>query len=594
MSRLASLAHAAAALLAVAAALARTASAADAPLSSDALFSPEWRGKTISTEGVVHNAASLPGGGMLLEVYRTVAAFSVIVSNASGMRTEDLEDAFVSVTGRLEVRFGPDGVPDGVQLFAPDASAVSVLRPPPADPYALEPVEIGSIRFAPGEARAHRVHVKGVVIFSREIDTSFMLHLEEGRNVCVVPTDRSEPLPKKGDIVDVCGFLALVNPTPRLDDSLVRVVGHDDAAVPTPRRLPIAEIVAMPYAIGADADSLYAQTVETEGFVREVNRREKFMQVFITDGVETLLVLVPCDQSLPTPDGFAAGARVKAVGNISFYRRGGLLLSDRPTPHQNLTLHTESVEAVEVVARAPFWTARRTWILLCVVLLAIPFAGFILALAVRHVERTRYDATRRERLRLSHDLHDNLQQILAATKFRLDAAENLVDADLPAAREQISWAKKAVEGAQAGLRSILWDLREESEGPESLAGLLRYAVGRMPHWAGKVSVETHGSEPEGARVFGGRFLMILQEAVGNALSRGRARHVRVRLFFRRGLVRLAVSDDGCGFSPDDVPGEREGHLGLASMAKRAGEIGGTLVVKSEIGKGTLVMVEIPM
>jgi signal transduction histidine kinase len=88
--------------------------------------------------------------------------------------------------------------------------------------------------------------------------------------------------------------------------------------------------------------------------------------------------------------------------------------------------------------------------------------------------------------------------------------------------------------------------------------------------------------------------MILQEAVGNALSSGRARHVRVRLFFRRGLVRLAVSDDGCGFSPDDVPGEREGHLGLASMAKRAGEIGGTLVVKSEIGKGTLVMVEIPM
>ena len=53
-------------------------------------------------------------------------------------------------------------------------------------------------------------------------------------------------------------------------------------------------------------------------------------------------------------------------------------------------------------------------------------------------------------------------------------------------------------------------------------------------------------------------------------------------------------DDTIRFSPDDVPGEREGHLGLASMAKRAGEIGGTLVVKSEIGKGTLVMVEIPM
>ena len=59
------------------------------------------------------------------------------------------------------------------------------------------------------------------------------------------------------------------------------------------------------------------------------------------------------------------------------------------------------------------------------------------------------------------------------------------------------------------------------DGPESLPGLLRYAVGRLPHWAGKVSVESTGTEPERARSLGGRFLMIVQEAVGNALVRGR-------------------------------------------------------------------------
>jgi len=40
-----------------------------------------------------------------------------------------------------------------------------------------------------------------------------------------------------------------------------------------------------------------------------------------------------------------------------------------------------------------------------------------------------------ERLRLSHDLHDNLQQLLAATMFRLDAAQSFFDVNRAAARE---------------------------------------------------------------------------------------------------------------------------------------------------------------
>ena len=565
-----------------------------ASLSSDDLFSPEWRGKAVTVEGVVHSAEPLPDGRMALAVYRTVSAFTVVVADAGGLRPAELEDAQVRVTGTLDMRLGPDGVPIGVQISAPDAASVTVLSPPPEDPYALPLADVSRLRLQADDARRHRIHVRGVVTFSRDIDTSFMLHLDEGRNVSVVPTDSTAALPKVGDIVEACAFLAEVSVMPRLDDAIFRVVGHDPAAVPAPRRLRVAEVVALPYASDATAESLYAQTVETEGVVREVNRREKFMQIFINDGGETLLVVVPFDQSLPTPDGFLPGARLRVVGNISFYHHSGQLLKDRPDPHQNLTLHTASVGEDALVARAPYWTVGRVWALLATIVLALPVAAFALAWSVRHGERTRADAARRERLRLSHDLHDNLQQLLAATMFRLDAAQSFFDVNRAAAREQLGWAKKAVEGTQAGLRSVLWDLQEESGGPESLPGLLRYAVGRLPHWAGKVSVESTGTEPERARSLGGRFLMIVQEAVGNALVRGRAEHVRIRLFFRHGLVRLVISDDGSGFSVADAPGVKEGHLGLSSMSARARELGGTFVVKSEPGKGTVVIVEIPV
>lgn len=241
----------------------------------------------------------------------------------------------------------------------------------------------------------------------------------------------------------------------------------------------------------------------------------------------------------------------------------------------------------------PYWTAGRVWALMGIVVSSLLVVGLAALVLLRRFERERYNATRRERLRLSHDLHDNLQQLLAATMFRLDAAQSLFDYDAQSAKEQLGWAKKAVEGTQAGLRSVLWDLQEESEGPDSLSGLVTYAVGRMAHWQGRVVVEAHGKEPSAARRLGGRFLMIIQEAVWNALARGGAKKVRIRLFFRQGLARLIVSDDGCGFNVGSAPGVGSGHLGLASMRMRAEEIGGSFSVKSEIGRGTSVIVEVP-
>ncbi len=245
----------------------------------------------------------------------------------------------------------------------------------------------------------------------------------------------------------------------------------------------------------------------------------------------------------------------------------------------------------DLSALPPYWNAKRVWMVTAAIIAALVVAALASVFFLRKFERARYEATMRERLRLSHDLHDNLQQLLAATMFRLDAAQSLFDDDRESAREQLGWAKKAVEGTQAGLRGVLWDLQEESEGPESLSGLVKYAVGRMAHWQHRVSVDVYGRERAGARQLGGRFLMIIQEAVWNSLARGGAKHVRIRLFFRPSFVRLMISDDGCGFDVKSAPGVKEGHLGLASMKLRANELGATFSVKSEIGKGTSIIVE---
>ena len=60
-------------------------------------------------------------------------------------------------------------------------------------------------------------------------------------------------------------------------------------------------------------------------------------------------------------------------------------------------------------------------------------------------------------------------------------------------------------------------------------------------------------------------------------------------------ARLTVKDDGEGFSMEDVKARsRRKGFGLVGMEQRVSLLGGTLNVRSEIGKGTLVEAKMPL
>ncbi|MCR5413257.1 MAG: ATP-binding protein [Kiritimatiellae bacterium] len=211
----------------------------------------------------------------------------------------------------------------------------------------------------------------------------------------------------------------------------------------------------------------------------------------------------------------------------------------------------------------------------------------------RDLERAAYDAVRRERLRLSMDLHDDFQQLLTSARFRLVAGENFVAEGAGAAGcEQLRAARAALDSAQSGLRATLWTLSEESEGPGSLLDVFRHAISRMAHWQGVVELEQEGEEPELARRLVGRLLMILQEAVGNAIEHGDATKVRVKVSFGKGWLEMTVADNGDGFDPSAV-GEARGHFGIRNMAMRAKAGGGTFSIDSAPGRGAVLKVSFP-
>ena len=68
----------------------------------------------------------------------------------------------------------------------------------------------------------------------------------------------------------------------------------------------------------------------------------------------------------------------------------------------------------------------------------------------------------------------------------------------------------------------------------------------------------------------------------------------MELCFEPTAVLLRVSDDGCGFDPDQPANQADAHWGIAGMRERAERVGARLRLVSQPGAGTTVEALVPL
>ena len=84
---------------------------------------------------------------------------------------------------------------------------------------------------------------------------------------------------------------------------------------------------------------------------------------------------------------------------------------------------------------------------------------------------------------------------------------------------------------------------------------------------------------------------IVQESLTNARRYSQSDRVLVRLTQRDDYIRIEVQDWGIGFDPRKVG---DGHFGLEGIQERARLFGGSATIKSALGKGTRIVVQLPL
>ena len=92
---------------------------------------------------------------------------------------------------------------------------------------------------------------------------------------------------------------------------------------------------------------------------------------------------------------------------------------------------------------------------------------------------------------------------------------------------------------------------------------------------------------------GHHLLLVVREALNNAVRHGRPGRVSVRLQGENGGLRLRVRDDGCGFDPGAVSRPGAAHYGIVGMRERIESLGGSFVLESAPGRGTAIEIVLP-
>ncbi len=233
-------------------------------------------------------------------------------------------------------------------------------------------------------------------------------------------------------------------------------------------------------------------------------------------------------------------------------------------------------------------------------------------------EHARTLAALQERQRLAQDLHDAVNQSLFSAGLIAEVLPRLWERDPAEAHQSLEDLRRLTRGALAELRELLAELRPSVLTDSSLGELLRQLANAFTGRTNvPVSLDIAGEYDLPADIQVALY-RICQEALNNIAKHTAASRVEIALQYPSGVlydsgpglntgasvaqagapqeiairsVEMRIIDNGQGFDSGKLTAP--GHYGLGMMRERAEAVEAELVVTSQPGHGTTVMLRWP-
>ncbi|HXT64370.1 MAG TPA: PAS domain S-box protein [Pyrinomonadaceae bacterium] len=215
--------------------------------------------------------------------------------------------------------------------------------------------------------------------------------------------------------------------------------------------------------------------------------------------------------------------------------------------------------------------------------------------ALQDYSRRLVHAQEAERENIARELHDEIGQALTAITINLQWMQRS-GAVNENGQPRINESIEVIEDALRRVRELSLELRPSMLDDLGLLAALSWYTTRYSERTGIEAVVT-GDLPKTNNI--GRTIetvcfRIAQEALTNTARYSRATRVDVNIEKQNGLLQMSISDDGIGFIVENhVNAGLTTALGLRGMKERALAVGGKLTIRSEVGKGTDIVLLVP-
>lgn len=559
------------------------------PVTFEELLSARRHYERVEVNGIVRSITLTPASERLISerlvLYVALGTRKLEVQIATTGLTNlpALADARVRIVGLAAGYINNRRQLLAPQLLVNQLADVQVVKPPPADPFGV-PLTASSalLNFDPAGVSQHRVRVHGVVTHRQADEALYLRDADHGLLVQTAQLDLVNP----GDVVEVVGFPAIGRFSAFLEDAEFRITGH----AADPRPLPTSLTEALTGMNDANLITLDAQVLEV-----------------LETPAESVLVL--------RAENMAFRARMPratlTLGKDTTVRLTGVCRAEEFSPMgagfganpRSIELLLRSPADVTVLTAPSGWTAQRLAVA-AGILLGVALVAFIwVALLRRRVteqagvirEKIRREAALEERHRMAREMHDTLAQSFSGLGFQLEALNTRLPTEAMAARSQLEIAQQMVRHGQEGFRRSLLNLRSQELERGSLTEALQELARHITAGTGiELNCEVQCPERGLSEAIEANLLRIGQECLGNAVRHGHPKHIDLLLKHEAGIVQLRITDDGVGFDPAELNHASNGHFGWRGIRERAEQLGATVELQAQPGRGTSVTVNVPI
>ncbi|MFZ6013992.1 MAG: histidine kinase [Bacteroidota bacterium] len=201
-----------------------------------------------------------------------------------------------------------------------------------------------------------------------------------------------------------------------------------------------------------------------------------------------------------------------------------------------------------------------------------------------------------ERKRLAMDIHDGIGQMLTSLKFQIESINLSQDQE---AKNKLADIQQLINQVIKEVRRVTFNLKPTVLGDFGIQAALNVFIREIGKLTDieivyKVFGEMSNRLPQQVE---NNMFRIVQEAINNALKYSEARTIEVTFEHQGSMVTVSVKDTGKGFDEKLVEKRSmniESGRGFFNMYERAEYINAQLEVKSAPGKGTSVVLSVPV